>query len=276
MKYDIKSSTYGRTLREICGDYHPEATTEEGRFTLPVNNQLVPVFISDKTKAQYPEIRVFPFWDEDSRYMGRVYGYSQGDINKGEYSDLMYKRSRADTTLREIRGLIEIYATGLAQLLKIRDALTTRIELFRLAESALVVQKNGWVQDGNIYKNAKYDSDLSIFSVYDSGNRLTKTTDVSSTPGSWNKTSEGLLVNPLTSLDNIELAKIYNGGLAFSDGTLLSSKGIMSLKIVRSEKKNDDRNPDVPKWVIHVVTKYKDVMSFDVGNTYSKVDVNEK
>jgi hypothetical protein len=280
MSYPIellrKSTSYGRTLREMCGEYHPENRDKNKRWYLPVNGTDVPVFYGKRSKAEYPEIRVHPFWDTDATYMGRAYGYSSGIEENGEFPDLVYTRGRADTTLQEARSVIEIYARKTEELHNIRDKMFERFERFRLAEAAQVVDKEDWVEDGNVYINAKYDSNLGIIRVYDLEERLIKTSDVHNTQGSWNIDKDGLIVNPLTEIDNISMSQIYNRGLAFSNGDLIAARGIMSIKIVRSKQEKDEIGPDVPKWSIHILAKYKDVMIFDVGEAYSKVNINEE
>lgn len=269
----INSPLLVKTLREICGEYHPTETSSDKRFVLPVGDLDIPVFVENQDKARYPEIRLYPFFDEYLTYAGRAFKRSYGDPLKGEYSDVLYRRGRSDTTIREVESRIEIYGRNLLEVLEIRDKLFERIERFRLAEVGYFVDKDGWTQDGNVYNNAKYDSSLGIFRVYDLDDRLEKTTEVSTTPGSWNITDSGLYVNPLTNIDNLKIGRIYNGGLAFYDGNLLQSRGIMSFKIVRSKKEPNEKGPNIPMWSVHTVTKYKDVLTMDVGKAYSKVNI---
>jgi len=270
------SSIFAKTLREMCGEYHPENAELNKRWYLPVGSDNVPVFVMDKSKAEYPEIRLFPFWEEDLKDMGIAHTYTPGDASSGEHGDLMYHRAESNTTIREIRSVIEIYGESTPQTLKIRDKLFERFERFRLARHAETTPLTSWVQDGNVYKNANYHSNLGIFRVYDSGNRLIKTPDVANTEGSWYIDDTGILVNPLTTIDKITFDQIYNGGFAFYNGDLLASRGIMSIRIVRSKKERAEEGPDVPKWVIHTVTKYKDIISFDIGQSFSKVNINER
>lgn len=272
----MTTSNYARTLREMCGVYHPEETEINKRFVLPVGEVNVPVFIGGTASAQYPEIRIYPFWDDEHTYMGPSYKRTMGDADDGEFPDVEYVRARTDTTVREIRSHIEIYGKKQLQVMNIRDALFERIERFNRAEPAYVVDHNDWVEDDNVYINAKYDIDLGIFKVIDLETSLLRTPDVINTSGSWDITKDGLIINPLTSIDNIQIGQICNGGYSFYDGDLMPQKGIMSFKIVRSKKEPDEAGPDIPKWVIHTVCKYKDVMTFDVIGNYSKVNVNEK
>lgn len=266
----------------MCGEFHPSAIEDRSRFTLTVDGSQIPVFLGKYSNAEYPEIRVFPFVDEDHKYYGSVRELENGNALAGEYPDIIYRRSRTDTTVRKIRSVIEIYGTTLQEVFRIRDALVERIERFRLAEAAYFVDSDGWEQDGNVYINAKYDSDLGIFRIYDLDTKLTRTENVEDTNGSWDITDDGLIINPITQISNLKIGQIYNGGYHFYDGSLMQSRGIMSLRIVRSNEARDERGrpeieenaPDIPKWTLHLIAKYKDVMSFKVGEPYSGAIVN--
>lgn len=271
------STIFGRLLREMCSEYHPENEDDE-RWYLPVDGVNVPVFITSQSKATYPEIRLHPFFDEDDMYMGYGTGHSVGDEIYGEDPGIDYLRARTDVSIRRIRSHIDIYAKNLSGVVKIRDALVERLIRFRIAEARNIkeLDEDAWVEiddDTNVYINANFDINSSVISVYDVGDKLSKTDDVENTSGSWNLTNDGLVVNPKTTLDNISMNELVTNGLVFTDGSTIGENGILNIKVVRSQPQKVE-NPHLRHWTIHTLIDYKQKINTEYTKSYEGVITN--
>lgn len=262
----------------MCAEYHPESTGDN-RWYLPVGDVNVPVNITTQTKATYPEIRLHPFFDEEDQYYGYAHRRSAGEEEYGEDPNLEYRRSRTDLSLRKIRSHIDIFDKNLSGVTRIRDTLINRILSFRIAECRFIQELEGdaWVQDvedENVYKNANFNSGSSIVSVYDNGDKLSKTEDVFAIDGSWMISDEGMTVNPLTSTSNLKMKELVTNGLVFSDGSTMFENGILNIKVVRSQPQKKE-TPHLHHWTIHTITDYKDTIQTDYNKTYKQVDIND-
>jgi hypothetical protein len=271
------SSTFGRRIREMCGEYHPE--NSDNRWYLPVDSVNVPVNITSQTKATYPEIRVHPFFDEEDSYAGFGYGYSSGDAGYGEDPSIQYIRARSDLSIRTIRSHIDIFDKSLSGVTKIRDALVERLLKFKIAQCRLIkeLEEDMWIQDEddeNIYKNANFNSQSSIVSVYDESTKLLNTEDVGDNEGSWFINDNEMVVYPLTNPDNLQMKELVTNGLVFSDGSMLFEGGFLKFQIVRSQPQKTG-NPHLHHWIIHTISDYKEMISQEYNKTYAEVDVDD-
>lgn len=270
----LSSSDFGYKLREMCADRNSEVSGDQ-RWTLTVGEESVPVMITTQTKASYPEIRLFPFFDEEDRYMGYGFGRTAGNETYGEDTSIEYLRKRSDISLRTIRSHIDIYAKTLSGVSKIRDSLVERLLGFRIAQCRFIqeIDEEAWEQDEddtNIYKNANFNSDSNIVSVYDGENQLLKAEDL--TEGTWNISDDGLSVYPLTKIDNLKMKELVVGSV-FPDGSTMLENGIMNFRIVRSQPQKGDK-PHLHHWTIHTVADYKDIITTEYKKSYKQVDVN--
>ncbi len=98
-----------------------------------------------------------------------------------------------------------------------------------------------------------------MVSVLENGNRLKKVEDPTEVSGSWSIDNEKITVNPINSIDNIEVAQICNDGLYFHDGTLLRDRRFLNIKIAEITPK-DLVEPKIYTWRIQLLTDYIDIL----------------
>jgi hypothetical protein len=263
-----------RTLRELCGVYHPEEVEENKRFTLLVDGQEVPVFVGSQTKAEYPEIRIHPFFYEEIEYKGAGYGYSPG-VGPTQDPNIMYKTRGEDLFYKTIISQIEIYSKSLETTLLIRDAVFQRIMKFGLLEHANVKILYPWEKDGNVYINRNYDTGSSILRVSNDNETLSKTSEFETTPDSWYWDGENLYVNTDSDIGELDFMKNTNNGLVFHDGTDLIGRGFYNLSFVKN-KQESDRDPHVSKWEFRIKSKYQEIINLDMGESFAQVNVNDQ
>lgn len=275
----MKPEVVARTFREMCGDYFPAETEEAKRFVLTVpdgygtdDDIRVPVFIRREEKAQYPEIRISPFITSPEEYYGFKHTYSPG-VAPYENTDINYKRTRVDAKIVRTTFQVDIYATDEVDLYRIRDTLKDRIHKFNYVETAKFVESEGWEQDGNIYVNSDYNTDIvELYKVYEDGTRLTKSTTLD-TAGTWNLTDDGLYVYPYDDINNVEYWEVTNGGLVLSDGNSIRSKGIFNVKTSLS-KALEEVDPLIIRWIFQFKVDYLSTTTMDVGRTFKEVNVD--
>lgn len=269
----FNSSLYVRTLLELCGEYNPNASSENEAYTLTVDSTKVPVLLYSTQKAVYPEIRVSPFFDETDQYIGKYNFYTRGVEENNEDPNLNYKRKAIHGHIRILHPLIFIYAKNWPQVIHIRDALLQRIALLNYAEAIYYQPTEDWEILDNVYINARYKGNMRIFTILEDGERLVKSDNPAEETGTWKVTDDYLIVNPYHSIENIEIGEIYNGGLAFHDGTLLKQRNILNLTIRQSRKDNPD-NPKLEGWRIELLLKYLDTLEMPYYYHAEGVNVN--
>ena len=277
----LNSAQFTRYFREILGDFFSAEMIEAKRFVLSVaDNGMgqpvdVPIFVRRKDKAQYPEIRMTPFFADPTLFPPKPnYSYSPG-IPPMENPDIMYKRERVDSQVRRSQVQVDIYALDKMELYQIRDALIRRMHQFLYVEVAPFIIPEGWVEDANgVYSNSGYDTTFNIIQAYEGNyNYLTKTADVETTVGSWNLTDEGLFVNPFNEISDVIFLDNTNEGKVFSDGSNIRQKGILIIKTIRSHAISDP-NPLIERWSFMFRVDFIEEIPMGVGRTFKEVDVN--
>jgi len=239
-----------KTLLELCGDYNPEATDDRETYTLDIG-QKVPILLYSKQKAEYPQIRIQPIIEENPIYVGRVGIYEDA-------TQFLQRTGTSHTYLRRIRSTILVHSKDHIQSLEIRDKLLDRIHKFVYSQ-VVYTQNNEWEKVNNLYINTKYKKNMKVVSVLENGNRLKKVEDPTEVSGSWSIDNEKITVNPINSIDNIEVAQICNDGLYFHDGTLLRDRRFLNIKIAEITQK-DLVEPKIYTWRIQLLTDYIDIL----------------
>ena len=277
----MKTEEVVRYFREACGDFHPEATEESGRFVLPVdiNNSgvktNVPVFVRRTEPAQYPQIRFASFRAIGDEYVATTYSRSPG-VAPFENPDIRYRRSRVDAKLHRAQLQVDIYTLDKLQTYRIRDVLTERLHKFFHLEEGNFVEFD-WVQDispNNIYYNTGYDTSFKIIKACEGDRALIKSDDLS-VSGTWNLTDGGLFVNPFEDITKVNFWEITNGGYVFSDGLSVWSKGFFSLQTIRS-RPMEDIDPLISRWTFTFRIDYREDIVMDVGRTFKESTVYDK
>lgn len=274
------SLIFVRTLRELCGEYRPEETEPDKRFVLTAGEIDVPVFAGTQTPAQYPEIRIDPFFLEHTDYKGPGYSYAKG-TGPTQDPNVMYRQRGLDLFLRDIISEIYIYAKSLEEVLVIKDALFQRIMSFGLMEHAEVKILDDWElldpedEDANVYINGNYDTGLSIIKVLRGENCLLKTSEYETHSESWFWDGDILYVHTDFPIEDLNFLKNTNNGMVFHDDTDLFGRGFLNLDIISNEQKSD-RDPYVSKWCMRLRSRYQDTIDLDMGESFAKVNVNGK
>lgn len=273
----MKSEDVVRYFREVCGEYFPDATTENKRFLLTVDDNgteiQVPIFVRRTEPAQYPQIRFSSFRAIPETYSTFAYTYSPG-IPPYEDPNLKYKRARVDTVIHRAQLQVDIYTQDKLQVYRIRDALKQRIHKFAEAEVGNFTEWE-WEQDvspNDIYYNLNYNTNIPITRAFEDGVPLVKSDDLS-VAGTWNLTDKGLFVNPYNDITQVNFWEITNGGYVFSDGVPIMGKGFMAIATIRS-RPMDDTDPLINRWSFVYRIDYREDITMDVGRTFKELSIN--
>lgn len=216
-------------IRQIIGEEKSDG------FYTPVeyNNDLieVPNFLFKDAPAEYPEIRISPFLeDEQVSHSVRVRKYQYH--NKKAFYNAKFQ--------------IDIYATNVAQVNQIYDAVEKRIDLAYDIDSVIYgYDKHIQRIDNNLYFSDKFTSDYFQFSDMTIDNvTLSPVLSVNLlTTNTYAITKDGLYINTPMPIVHLRMRSIING-LLLPDGNTAYSRGIIktniSDKIMLSDLENNN------------------------------------
>lgn len=258
-----------RYYREICGDYHPDETAENLRFTLPVSTNLVPVFVTEEHKTYYPEICVSPFISEVEYFTGTYETWTYGEPSANEDSTKKYLRASENRHLKKARFQTDIFAQTALELSQVKDALEQRIINFFEPDVIEYSEPNGWVvstEYPTLLVNTKYNENINIIRVFEDEKTLTKSsnlTALSSATKSWYLDNTGFYLTSDVTVTDITFWALINGEV-FSDTLTAHEKGFKGKKIALS-RKTADKDPKVQRWTLEVVLDFEQIMTNNLG-----------
>lgn len=220
------------SIRQILGE------EKSNGFFLPViyNDKeiQVPNYLFKDAPAEYPEIRISPFLeDEMESHAVRIRKYNYD--NKKRFYTAKFQ--------------IDIYATNVAQVNTIYDALERRIDLFYDIDTVIYGYNKTFKQIGEyLYHSNMFVSDHFCFSdIIINGWRIHKVNHYDDMEmNTYIINHDGLYIKTCLPIKLIKMWSIVNG-LTFPDGTTAFSRGIIktniSNKIMLSdlEKNNVER-----------------------------------
>ena len=220
------------SIRQILGE------EKSNGFFLPVeyNHQIieVPNYLFKDAPSEYPEIRVSPFLRD-------VMEAHPVRIRKYDYDN----KKRFYTT----KFQVDIYATNVAQVNNIYDALERRIDLFYDIDTVIYGYNKSFKKVSDfIYHNPIFIKENFNFSdIVIQGKRIHKVNHYDDMEmNTYILNNKGLYVKTCLPIKFIKMRSIING-LVFPDGTTAFSRGIIktniSNKIMLSdlEKNNVER-----------------------------------
>jgi len=206
-----------RIIRQIIG--HEEV---DGFYTYTeYNNEIikVPNYLFKDAPAEYPEIRISPFLEEEK---------ITHSIKKQRYNHnnkIIPYRTKFQ---------IDIFSTNLVELNQIYDSVFRRIDLARDIETIKYGYNNDFVEiSPNLYLNKiitnknYHIADISI--GYQKINVITEKQDLQKN-NVYLLNEEGLFIHTSLNIKNIRMRSIING-LLLPDGNTIYQKGIISLNI---------------------------------------------
>lgn len=204
------------SIRQILGE------EKSNGFFLPVvynnKNIQVPNYLFKDAPAEYPEIRISPFLEdkmESHPIRIRKYNYD----NKKRFYTAKFQ--------------IDIYATNVAQVNTIYDALEKRIDLFYDIDTVIYGYNKSFKRlNDYVYHNPIFTSENFQFSdIVINGKRIHKVNNYDDMEmNTYIINNKGLYVKTALPIKFIRMWSIING-LTFPDGTTAFSRGIIKTNI---------------------------------------------